>query len=127
MDPYSVEFWNFANEKDFRLQKCSACSELRWPAAPVCDRCLSDSYEWVPASGKGSLLSWAIFHRAYFPQYQAPHNTIVVELDEGPLFVCTTPPEVEGAALKDGMRMHLEWLDGSDRHGEYNLPVFTPD
>ena len=48
---------------------------------------------------------------------------IVLELDEGPLFV-SYPTDVQPADLREGMILTLHWTDGEDRFGTYNLPVF---
>lgn len=126
MDPFNREFWEFASKRDFRLQGCSECGKLRWPASMSCDECLSEAYEWKPMSGRGTVLSWIVFERAYFPEYPAPHPAVAVELDEGPIFVCTMPPGEDPDALSDGLPMILDWLDGEDQFGEYFLPVFRP-
>ena len=125
MDPYAARFWDFAGRKEFRLQRCAACAKFRWPPAPVCDRCLSESFAWTSATGRGTLLSWVVFHRQYFAEYPPPHLVAMVELDEGPLFI-TVPVEVAGPDLHDGMRMELTWLDAQDPFGEYFLPAFRP-
>jgi uncharacterized OB-fold protein len=124
MDPYAEQFWQFTKNREFRLQQCVECSKFRWPPAPMCDACLSEAYEWAPVTGQGNILSWVTFRRAYFPEYPVPHHVIVVELDEGPLFV-SNPVEMDAGELKAGMRMALRWVDAQDRFGEYNLPVFA--
>ena len=127
MDPDNSEFWEFTQEKELRIQKCTQCSELRWPPATTCNNCLSDEYEWALMSGRGTALSWIVFERGYFSEYPAPHPAVVVELEEGPLFICTMPPgQNPDDLLEDGSPMVLDWLDGEDRFGEYNLPVFRP-
>ena len=73
MDPFAREFWEFTEKKELRMQQCSECKKLRWPAAAVCDKCLSPDYTWELVSGKGQVLSWIVFHRQYFPEYPAPH------------------------------------------------------
>ena len=125
MDPYAEEFWSYTQEKELRLQRCAECSEWRWPAAAVCPACLSEEYQWAQVSGTGKLLTWVTFERQYFPEYPPPHTAVMVELDEGPLFI-STPVDVQDEALSDGMPMVLDWADAEDRHGEYNLPVFRP-
>ena len=125
MDPYAAEFWAFTRERELRLQRCAECSEWRWPAAAVCPSCLSETYEWSPVAGTGALLTWVTFERQYFPEYPVPHTAIMVELDEGPLFI-STPVDLEHGGLVDGMRLRLDWLDAEDRFGEYQLPVFRP-
>ena len=87
MDPYAAQFWTYTRNKELRLQKCSACGKFRWPPGPTCDNCLSDEAEWAPIAGRGKVLSWTTFRRKYFDEYPAPHTAIVLELDEGPLFV----------------------------------------
>jgi hypothetical protein len=48
-----------------------------------------------------------------------------LELEEGPLFV-SYPVGIDAAELREEMRLQLQWTDGADRFGEYNLPVFGP-
>jgi uncharacterized OB-fold protein len=131
MDPYAEQFWEFTKSREFRLQQCSACGKFRWPPAPVCDGCLSESFEWMRATGRGTLLAWVIFRRQYFHEYPSGHHAGLVELDDGPLFI-TIPVDESGAEfkdgqeLRDGLRMELYWLDAQDEFGEYWLPVFQP-
>jgi uncharacterized OB-fold protein len=125
MDPYAEQFWEFTKSKELRLQKCSDCGKYRWPPGPTCDQCLSENFEWDLLSGYGKVLSWTTFRRGYFPEYPPPHTAIALELDEGPYFI-STPLGIEPQDLREGMRLQLSWLDGEDRHGAYNLPVFEP-
>ncbi len=125
LDPFAAEFWRFTENREFRLQQCSECQKLRWPPLACCDRCLSEQYEWGPVSGRGTLLSWVVFHRPYFPEYPPPHIAISVELDEGPLFV-STPTGVKAGDLRDGLPMQLDWREAEDRFGSYQLPIFRP-
>lgn len=60
------------------------------------------------------------------PTRSETHPAVAVELDEGPIFVCTMPPGEDPDALSDGLPMILDWLDGEDQFGEYFLPVFRP-
>lgn len=125
MDPSAAQFWEFTKEREFRLQRCSDCGKFRWPPAPICEQCLSEAFDWTLLTGQGTVVSWVIFRRAYFSEYAAPHYVVTVELDEGPLFI-SNPVEMDTADLKDGLRVSLRWLDGHDRFGDYNLPVFGP-
>ena len=125
MDPYAEQFWEFTKAKELRLQQCSGCGKFRWPPSAVCDGCLSEDFEWTQLSGAGKVLSWTTFHRAYFPEYPPPFTSIVLELDEGPLFV-SYPVGIEASQLAEGMRLELRWEDAEDRFGEYFLPVFGP-
>ena len=125
MDPYAEQFWTYTQNKEFRLQQCSECGKFRWPPGPTCDRCLSDKFAWTQMAGRGKVLSWTTFHRSYFPEYPAPHTSIALELEEGPLFIAY-PVNLTPADLREGMELSLSWVDGQDKFGEYNLPVFGP-
>ena len=69
------------------------------------------------------MLSWTTFHRGYFPEYPAPHTILALELAEGPLFI-SYPVGLQPGALREGMILVVQWADGSDRFGDYSLPVF---
>ena len=115
MDPYAQAFWAYTQKKEFRLQQCSECHKFRWPPGPSCDHCLSDQCEWALMKGRGKVLSWTTFHRAYFPEYPAPHTSIVLELDEGPLFV-SYPVGIDAATTARGHGAHAPM----DRRRGYN-------
>ena len=131
LDPYADQFWEFTKDKDFRLQRCDECGKFRWPPSPSCDRCLSEAFNWVAASGRGRLLSWVVFRRQYFHEYPSGHPVGLVELEEGPLFI-TIPvdadgePLMGGKGLAEGIPMEVSWTDAQDEFGTYWLPVFRP-
>jgi uncharacterized protein len=121
MDRSASEFWQHTWQEELRLQQCADCGKYRWPPAPSCDRCLSEQYEWTEVTGNGTVLSWVVFHRQYFPAYPPPHLVVAVELDEGPIFVATTD---SSKSPSDGERVELAWQPSQDKFGPYNLPIF---
>jgi uncharacterized OB-fold protein len=53
----------------------------------VCPKCLCADASWTPVSGKGTILSWVVFHKKYFDDHVPPYNCVAVELVEGPIIV----------------------------------------
>jgi uncharacterized OB-fold protein len=93
-----------------RLQRCTACSRLRWPPMPACPGCYSDAFEVVPSTGVGTLWTFTIAHRT-LPAYQdeAPFAVGIVALDEasdvrllGRIVDCPLED------LRVGMPLHVE-------------------
>ncbi|MBR0656152.1 Zn-ribbon domain-containing OB-fold protein [Plastoroseomonas arctica] len=89
IDNVNRGFWDNARAQKFSVQKCAACADVHFPGSPVCPRCLSENQSWVEISGRGTLLSWARFHRAYWVSFRAdlPYLVCLVGLEEGPLLV----------------------------------------
>jgi uncharacterized OB-fold protein len=100
-------FWDYALRSVYALQTCDACGNVHVPEAPVCPACLSDRQSWKPATGKGTLESWAAFHRAYWDGFkdELPYCTCLVRLDEGPLVVSNLVGDQTKIAL--GARVHV--------------------
>ncbi len=55
-------FWEGVDTGKLRIQRCTCCSTLRHPPAPVCIKCHSFDWDTVEASGKGSLYSFVVMH-----------------------------------------------------------------
>ncbi|HVZ44925.1 MAG TPA: OB-fold domain-containing protein [Ramlibacter sp.] len=79
-------FWEGASRGEVRVQRCTGCGLLRFPACRYCSRCLGEKSEWVRTNGRGEVETFCIFHRAYFPSFAAdiPYNVALVRLEEGP-------------------------------------------
>ncbi|WP_250487917.1 Zn-ribbon domain-containing OB-fold protein [Caballeronia sp. GaOx3] len=104
IDPYSKGFWTHAHSHRLSVQVCAECGQRTFPASPVCPACLSDALDWKAVSGRGTLISWVTFHRAYWDSFRSelPYHVCVVELEEGPLVVGNF---VNG--IPDGVRMGM--------------------
>ena len=79
-------FWDGCRRRQLLVQRCSACATFRHPPTPVCWRCRSFAHEWVAASGRGTLFSYAVVHRAFLPSLaeRVPYTVAVVALDDAP-------------------------------------------
>lgn len=122
--PESRAFWDFIRRHALRLQQCAACRQYWFPPSNICPECLSDAWDWAPASGRGTLFSFVVMHRPYHPGFKAdvPYNVAVIELEEGPRFVSN----VVGCTNEDlyvGMPMAITFDDVTP---DATLPKFRP-
>lgn len=124
IDTVSRGFWDNARAHRLSVQRCDDCGHQHVPGSPVCPNCLSESLSWVPVSGRGTLLSWVRFHRAYWDGFRAdlPYLVCLVGLEEGPMLVSNivdaTPEE-----LTIGMAVEAVFEPVDD---ELTLPKFRP-
>ena len=79
-------FWEACREGHLSLQKCGACGNLRYPINRFCPECLSEEATWTKLSGRGTVFSYIVLHRAYHPGFKedVPYNVALVQLEEGP-------------------------------------------
>lgn len=79
-------FWEACRAGNLALQRCGQCAHFRYPISHCCPRCLSTDFAWTPLSGRGSVFSYVVFHRAYHPGFKddVPYNVALVQLEEGP-------------------------------------------
>ncbi len=120
-----VPMWASMERGRLELQRCDDCSAFRYPPAPVCPKCLSAHATWTPVSGKGTILSWVIFHRKYFDDHVPPYNSTAVQLDEGPIIVTQLQgPEPEGSWI--GRRVELAYGEHAGRIQHHALLTDEP-
>jgi Predicted nucleic-acid-binding protein containing a Zn-ribbon len=96
--PVNSHYWSALAKGELHYQRCQKCGHSWLPARETCPRCLSEESEWVPSSGRGKILSWISYHKAYAPHLadRIPYNVAIVELDEGPRLITniiTEPPD----------------------------------
>jgi uncharacterized protein len=117
-------FWDYALKSVFALQVCARCGDAHLPPSPVCPKCLSDDQSWKPASGRGTLESWADFHRVYWDGFkeELPYRTCLVKLDEGPLIISNLVGD--GAKTRIGARLRVTFERVTE---EIAIPKFILD
>jgi uncharacterized OB-fold protein len=124
LGPGHDEFWAWCNKGELRLQRCAACGKVSWPVVQACEYCQSTQLAWERMSGRGKVVSWCTFERDYYAgMLPVPWETVLVELEEGPLFI-SNPLELGWRDLKLNMPVTLSFLDCEDQAGPFRLPVF---
>lgn len=124
LGPGHDTFWEWAAKGELRLQRCAACGEIAWPVVKACEACGSTELEWARMSGRGTLASWCSFERDYYRGLlPLPWDTILVELEEGPLFI-SNPHGFAREEMAVGMPVEVAFISCEDQAGAFMLPVF---
>lgn len=114
-------FWDATKEGRMVIQQCSTCKSFVWTPQMACRKCLTPTLEWTEVSGKGTVYTYVVLHKAAHPAFTAPYAIAVVELDEGPKFF-TDLVEVNVDDIAIGMPVEVAFEDA----GPVALPHFRP-
>jgi uncharacterized OB-fold protein len=121
---HDIAFWAYCQKGELTLQRCVRCKTYAWPPVEVCEACGSDELPWCGMSGRGWLRSFCTFERQYYPECAPPWTVVLVELEEGPLFISNARAIAE-QGLEEGVELSVEFLDCEDGNGVFALPVFS--
>jgi uncharacterized protein len=120
--PETQHFWDGTAAGQLRLQRCRACERAYFPPQPFCPSCAGDDVEIVRATGRASLYSYVITHRAA-SGFEAPYVIAEVELEEGPRLLSNL---VGVAPDPDALPLDLPLEVTFESFGEVTLPQFRP-
>lgn len=127
LGPPHDRFWAHCAEDALYIQRCAQCCEFAWPPVRACENCGSADLAYAPTSGKGKIISWATFERDYYGgALPIPWDTILVQLEEGPLFV-SNPSGFSWPEIVIDMPVFVTFISARDDAGEFRLPVFAKD
>ncbi|WP_416970088.1 bifunctional MaoC family dehydratase N-terminal/OB-fold nucleic acid binding domain-containing protein [Streptomyces sp. 4F14] len=115
-------FWEGVRSHRLLLQRCTACTALRFPWLPGCADCGSPDWDTLEASGEGTVYSYVVMHHPPFPAFDPPYAVALVELAEGVRLVSNVIG-VPCDKVRIGMPVTLEFRAYDD---ELTLPVFRP-
>jgi uncharacterized OB-fold protein len=104
------EFYDYCNKRELRFQRCSDCQAWRHMPRESCEDCGSFNWTWEASSGKATLFSWTVIHRALHPAYaeEVPYTVVIVEMEEGVRLV-TRLEDVSDDELKLGLPVVVEF------------------
>ena len=122
--PEHDAFWAWCEKGELRLQACAACARISWPPVRACEYCGGAELTWERMSGRGKVASWCTFERDYYSGVlPIPWDTILVELEEGVLFV-SNPSGFTWTDIAPDMPVRLDFIECEDSSGAFSLPVF---
>lgn len=103
----SKPWWDALQRQELVLQQCAACARYRWPARSVCNDCGSFDWNWIPAAGQGTVVSWTVTYHSFGPAIDVPFVVALVRLDDQddiyiPGYIDTL---ADGSTMTMGMRV----------------------
>ncbi|MGI5444514.1 OB-fold domain-containing protein [Streptomyces sp. CA-243310] len=116
-------FWDGVRDHTLLIQRCTACSTLRFPWLPGCNACASPDWDTVAASGAGTVFSYVVMHHPPFPAFDPPYAVALVELAEGVRMISNITG-VPYDKVRIGLPVQLEFLRVDDT---LELPVFRAE
>lgn len=122
--PETQPFWDGTRDGKLMLPWCEDCGKPHFYPRSICPFCLSANLDWRQATGRGTLHTYVINHRAA-KGYEAPYVIAVVELDEGPRMmtniVTDAPPTPEMLTIDMPVAVTFDAVTD-----DITLPRFTP-
>ena len=72
-------------EGRLRAQRCTRCSAFQLYPRTVCSHCWSEKLEWLELSGRGTVYSFTIVHRAIEETWakRTPYVIALIDVDQG--------------------------------------------
>ncbi len=82
----SAPYWEACAAGRLVIQHCRDCRAHQFYPRLVCATCGGAAFDWVAASGYGTLTTWTVIRRAVSAAFAAdvPYIVALVELEEGP-------------------------------------------
>jgi len=76
-------FWEGIDRCELLLKKCGSCNTVLAPGTKFCPECWSHDLEELSASGRGTVHSFIVFHRAFSKNETPPYGVAMILLEEG--------------------------------------------
>jgi uncharacterized protein len=119
----SAPYWAATREQDLQLQRCRACGRFTFYPRVICPSCGQSELEWTTASGRGTVWSFSVVHRAVSQAFKAsvPYVVALVELEEGPRMMSNIV-DCDPDDIAIGQQVEVVWEPLEDGR---SLPLFT--
>ncbi|MFC5750981.1 Zn-ribbon domain-containing OB-fold protein [Actinomadura rugatobispora] len=106
--PDTREFFALIDEGRLALPTCAACDHTFLYPRSVCPRCAAGEIVLKPATGRGTVASFVVNHRAAPGFGPGPYALALVRLEEGPLIMAGVPGDPDRVALDAPVRAVYE-------------------
>src|SRR5438552_14924616 len=122
-DADTQPFWDAASAGSLEIPRCRSCQQYSFYPRSVCPFCGSDQLVWTAISGKGTIYSFTVVHRAPDPfREDVPYVVALVDLAEGPRMM-TRLIHCAPNECRIGMQVEVEFRKNGP---EMSMPYFRP-
>lgn len=123
LDPEGLtgQFWAAAARRELVRPVCADCGRNFFTPQIACPACLSEDWSYRVSSGRGTVYSATVVHRAPGPGFDVPFRLGVVDLDEGWSMLANLVGGPDERLPAIGAPVEVTWVERDGRA----LPAFT--
>ena len=118
----TAEFWAAARRHELVRPRCHACGASFFTPQVACPACLSPSWSYARSSGRGTVYSATVVHRAPLAGLETPYQVAIVDLEEG-WSMLTNIVDADTVPTAIGTPVEVAFLDVDS---DLTLPAFRP-
>lgn len=113
-------FWTAAARRELVRPVCRDCGRNFFTPQIACPACLSENWTYEPSSGRGTVYSATVVHKAPAPGFEVPFRLAVVDLEEGWSMLATIVDGPGERLPAIGSPVEVTWYEREGR----TLPAF---
>lgn len=117
-------YWEGLRNGELRFPHCACCSTWQWYPVYWCPEC-GGEYEWREVRTIGTLYSWTVVRKAFFPEFapKIPLTVAIVDIDDAPgVRLVANAYGCDPSEFRIGMKMDIGF---HPINGEVTLPQLS--
>lgn len=123
LDADNKAFWTGGARGQLLIAQCCQCQYYIHPPTSFCPSCECREVRPVPVSGRGTILSLTVNHKAWFSGQPVPYVVAMVAIDEQPeVHLITNIVECDPLSVRIGDRVEVCFEAAEDLW----VPLFRP-
>ena len=115
-------FWTSGADGELRFLRCSSCSYLIHPPAPICPQCHSREAEPAVVSGRGTIHSFTVNHQPWDGAGDVYVIGLVEIAEQADVRLTTNIVGIDPDDVRIGMPVEVVFED----HDPVYIPLFQP-
>ena len=125
-DALTQPYWDGCKRRLLLVQRCQSCGRRRHRPSAGCHWCGGQGIDWVEVSGRGTIYTYTIVHRAFHPAFaeEVPYAVALVAAEEdSTVRFHTRVVDCEPSEVFVGMNVEVVFRDGAD---DFVIPYWRP-
>jgi uncharacterized OB-fold protein len=119
---YDAPFWTAAREGRLLVQRCVATGRPQWFPRARSLHVPGGEVEWVESEGRGTVETFTVVARSFYPALPAPYVIAMVRLEEGILLTALVV-DADPAEVAIGLPVAVTFRA---IEGDQPVPCFAP-
>ncbi|MCO5992252.1 Zn-ribbon domain-containing OB-fold protein [Actinoallomurus rhizosphaericola] len=119
----TAPYWEACQRGELAVQRCRGCGRRVHLPEPACPYCGGTDLPYETVSGRGSVHTFSVVHRAFLPGFEVPYVIAWIDLEEGVRAFGGVVGDISPEDVRIGMPVRVRF---DDLPGFGRIPNWRP-